>query len=91
MEQLQTNKWVGVLLGVCTAALGALAATKWTDITTPQTAAFIVAGIGFVQTVLASIAPSAGKPVTPVRKGGLKGLIFSHKTVSRGDPYGTAP
>jgi len=79
MEQLQTNKWVGVLLGILTAALAAAAATKWTDIVTPQTATFIVAGIGFIQTILASIAPSPGKPVTPVR-GGLKGLIFSHKT-----------
>jgi hypothetical protein len=87
MEQLQTNKWVGVLLGVLTAGLAALAGTKWTDLVNPQTAAFIVAGIGFVQTVLASIAPSPGKPVAPVRKGGLKGLIFSHRTTNKvGEP-----
>jgi hypothetical protein len=90
MEQLQVNKWIRMVLGAATMLLAWLASYNWSDLVSAQTATFIVGGIGLVQTIIAGIAPGPKTPVAPVTKGGLKGLIFSHRSVKRGDPYGTA-
>ena len=83
MEELQTNKWIRLVLALVVAGLPALAAVHWSDLVDKQTALWIVSVIGVIEAAIAGIAPGPGVPVTPLRGTGLKGLVFTHKADTR--------
>jgi hypothetical protein len=81
MEKLAVNKWIRVALGAAVALIGYLVGVHWTDYLDQRTAGVLALVLGALQTVIAAIAPAAGDPVQSLRGTGLKGLVFTHKTV----------
>lgn len=81
MEKYAVNKWIRVVLGAAVALIGYLLGVHWTDFLDARTAGVLVVVLGALQTVIAAIAPAAGEPVQSLRGAGLKGLVFTHKTV----------
>lgn len=82
MEKYATNKWIRVALGAAVAVIGYLVGVHWTDYVDPRTAGVLALILGILQTAIAAISPGAGDPVTSLRGTGLKGLVFTHKTIS---------
>jgi hypothetical protein len=81
MEKVAVNKWIRVALGAAVALIGYLIGVHWTDFLDARTAGVLALVLGALQTVIAAIAPAAGDPVQSLRGTGLKGLVFTHKTV----------